>query len=175
MDEPETWRWIWLATATTFALGELAIAGSFFLAPFAVGATVACLLAFFDVGLVGQWLAFVGISFGAFAALRPIARRLDQGEPTDGIGSKRLIGEAGTVLEDIPSGQHELGLVRVHREEWRAETADGNGAPAGSAVRVVEQRGTRLVVTAAPATAGGGYPAVPPSQPTSPTDPPKEL
>lgn len=171
MEEPETWRWIWLATAVTFAMGELAIAGSFFLAPFAVGAAVACLLAFLDVELVWQWLAFLVISFGSFAALRPLSRRLDQGEPTDGIGSKRLIGEPGVVLEEIPAGPHELGMVRVHREEWRAETVDGLPAVAGTAIQVIEQRGTRLIVTPTP---GGGFPAVPPTQP-EPSDQPKEL
>lgn len=147
MDEPETWRWIWLVAAAFFAGGELAIAGSFFLAPFAVGAAVATALAFLDVGLAGQWAAFVGISFGAFALMRPLARRLDQGEPSDGIGSRRLIGQGGTVLEAIPAGEHELGLVRVHREEWRAESLDGRAVDRGGSIKVVDQRGTRLVVT----------------------------
>ena len=79
--------------------------------------------------------------------MRPLARRLDLGGPSDGIGSRRLIGQGGTVLEPIPAGEHELGLVRVHREEWRAESVDGRAVDAGGAVKVVEQRGTRLVVT----------------------------
>lgn len=147
MDEPETWRWIWLVATAVFAIGEMAVAGSFFLAPFAVGAAVAAILAFADVGLAGQWLAFVALSGGTFLSFRPLARRLDRGEPTQGIGSLRLIGQPATVLEDIPAGPHELGLVRVHREEWRAETVDGSAAPAGTVVHVVEQRGTRLVVS----------------------------
>jgi membrane protein implicated in regulation of membrane protease activity len=147
MDEPETWRWIWLITAAAFGIGEMASAGTFFLAPFAVGAAVAAILAFADIGLAVEWAAFVGVSIGVFASLRPLARRLDAGEPTEGIGAKRLIGQTATVLEPIPPGQHELGLVRVHREEWRAETIDGTPVDAGSTVRVVEQRGTRLVVT----------------------------
>ncbi len=147
MDEPETWRWIWLFAATGLALGELTIAGTFFLAPFALGAGVAAALAFADVGLTGEWLAFVAVSIAAFAGMRPLARRLDSGEPSDGIGAKRLIGQSATVLEEIPSGSHELGLVRVHREEWRAESVDGRAVPAGANVRVVEQRGTRLVVS----------------------------
>jgi membrane protein implicated in regulation of membrane protease activity len=147
MDQPETWRWIWLVAAVVFAIGEMAQAGTFFLAPFAVGAAVAAVLAFADIGITAEWAAFVGVSVATFASLRPLARRLDSGEPSDGIGSKRLIGQAATVLEPIPAGQHELGLVRVHREEWRAETVDGSPAPAGAVVQVVEQRGTRLVVS----------------------------
>lgn len=147
MDQPETWRWIWLITAAVFAGGEMAAAGSFFLGPFALGAMIAAVLAFLDIGLAGQWLAFVAVSFGSFAALRPLARRLDQGQPSDGIGARRLIGQPATVLEGIPGGPHELGLVRVHREEWRAESVDGDPIDAGSVVQVVEQRGTRLVVS----------------------------
>jgi membrane protein implicated in regulation of membrane protease activity len=170
MDEPETWRWIWLIAALVFAGGELAMAGTFFLAPFAVGAAAAALLAFLDVAVVVQWLAFVGLSFGTFALLRPLARRLDQDEPTDGIGSKRLIGEAGTVLETIPAGLHELGMVRVHREEWRAQTPDGVPVEVGAQIQVVDQRGTRLVVMR---TAPGVVPpARPPKLPrTDPEEP----
>jgi membrane protein implicated in regulation of membrane protease activity len=169
MDQPETWRWIWLTTAVLFAVGELAIAGSFFLAPFAIGAAVAAILAFADVDILWQWIAFVGISFTAFAGLRPLARRLDQGEPTAGIGSKRLIGQSGNVLEAIPAGLHELGMVRVQREEWRAETAGGEPIEAGAVVQVVEQRGTRLIVTRAAGEPTTALPAHPPI-----AEPPKE-
>ena len=147
MDQPETWRWIWLVTAAVFAVGEMASAGSFFLAPFAVGAAIAAVLAFADIGLAGEWGAFLVVSLGTFASLRPLARRLDSGEPSDGIGSKRLIGQPATVLEPIAAGEHEQGLVRVNREEWRAQTVDGSPAPAGSVVHVVELRGTRLIVS----------------------------
>jgi membrane protein implicated in regulation of membrane protease activity len=161
MDDPEVWRWIWLVTALLFAVGEMTTAGSFFLLPFAVGAATASVLAFADIGLTGQWIAFVGVSIGVFAALRPIARRLDRGEPTAGIGSKRLIGESAIVIEEIPGG-HDLGMVRVHREEWRAEAVDGSPVPTGTTVNVLEQRGTRLVVSAA---GSGTLPSTPPSAP----------
>src|SRR5690606_15153890 len=97
MEEPETWRWIWLVATLAFALGEMASAGTFFLAPFAIGAGVAAILAFADVNLAIEWTAFLGISVAAFASLRPLARRLDRGEPTEGIGSKRLIGQPALV------------------------------------------------------------------------------
>jgi membrane protein implicated in regulation of membrane protease activity len=86
------------------------------------------------------------VSAGAFGALWPIGRRFDRGAPQEGIGSKRLIGEQGVVLEAIPAGPTHVGLVRVGREEWRAETADGTPVEAGSTIRVVDMRGTRLVV-----------------------------
>ncbi len=145
MDEPESWRWIWLATAVVFGIGEMATPGAFFLAPFAVGALVASALAFADVPLVGEWAGFVGISVGAFIAMRPLARRLDREGDSDGVGSRRLIGRTGTVLEAIEPGH--LGLVRVDREEWRAESSDRAAVPAGAAVRVTQVEGTRVIVT----------------------------
>ena len=146
MESPDFWRWIWLVAATTFAIGEMATAGSFFLLPFAIGAGAAAVLAFLDVGLGVEWGAFVGVSVGIFLAMRPLARRLDRDEPTHGIGALRLVGEHGVVLEDIPGDGHDLGLVRVHREEWRAESAGNERIPEGTRVRVVEVRGTRVIV-----------------------------
>ena len=134
-----------MVAAGIFAIGEMASPGSFFLLPFAIGAVVAALLAFLDVNVVVQFIAFAGVSLGSLALLRPVAKRLDRGEPTQGIGAKRLIGEQALVLETIP-GQHDSGLIRVGREEWRAETADGSEVPAGATVKIVELRGTRVIV-----------------------------
>jgi membrane protein implicated in regulation of membrane protease activity len=146
MDTPETWRWLWLMAAFAFAVGEMASPGSFFLLPFAVGALVATVLAFAGVGLGVEWIAFVAVSVGALFALRPLARRLDLIDDDIGIGSRRLIGQTATVLQEIP-GSGELGLVRVHREEWRAESMDGSAIATGSAVRVADVEGTRVIVS----------------------------
>ena len=141
----EAWRWLWLVAAGVFALGELASPGSFFLLPFAIGAAVAALLAFLDVNVIVQFVAFAGLSLGSLALLRPVARRLDRDEPTAGIGAKRLIGEKALVLEAIPA-EHGSGMVRIGREEWRAEASDGSPVPEGATVKIVEVRGTRVVV-----------------------------
>jgi membrane protein implicated in regulation of membrane protease activity len=164
VDDPEQWRWVWMVAALVFLVGEMFSPGSFFLLPFALGAAVAAVLAFADVDAVWQWLAFVGLSVAFFAALRPLARRLDTDAPTSGIGAKRLIGEVGTVLEPI-TGDGDLGMVRIHREEWRAESIDETAIALGTRVRVVEVRGTRVVVLPAEA----ADPAVPPSSPPADT------
>ena len=146
MDDPDSWRWIWLGAAVIFGIGEMATPGAFFLAPFGIGALVAAGLAFADVSLAGQWFAFVGVSVVAFAGLRPLARRLDRDTgASDGVGSRRLIGRPGVVLEAIEPGH--LGLVRVDREEWRAESVDRRAVPSGAEVRVTNVEGTRVIVT----------------------------
>ena len=147
MDDPELWRWVWLGAAVVFGLGEMSSPGSFFLAPFAIGAAFAALLSFIGAPVGLAWLVFVIVSFGAFAALRPLARRLDAagGNPR-GVGAGRLVGESGVVLLPVPPGPDAVGLVRVGREEWRAQSADGSPIPEDTQVTVVEVRGTRVVV-----------------------------
>lgn len=145
MSSPEEWRWVWLIAAAFFTVGEMSTPGSFFLFPFAVGALAAAALAFADVGIAGEWIAFIAVSMAALAGLRPLARKLDLEGDGHGIGSQRLIGQNATVLDAIP-GHGELGLVRVHREEWRAESFDGSPIPSGAVVRVAEIEGTRVIV-----------------------------
>ncbi|MFP3900958.1 MAG: NfeD family protein [Acidimicrobiia bacterium] len=145
MDDPDTWRWVWLVAAAVFAIGEMLTPGALVMLPFAVGALVAALLGVLDTALWVQWVAFVVVSTVTLAALRPLAHRLDRRTSDDGVGARRLLGQAATVLHEIPGGG-ELGLVRVNREEWRAESTDGEPISEGSAVRVADVRGTRVVV-----------------------------
>jgi membrane protein implicated in regulation of membrane protease activity len=144
MDEPESWRWIWVVAALVFGLGEMSTPGSFFLAPFGVGALVAAVLAFAGVSVGLEWLAFVGVSVACLFALRPLAHRLDRELTPEGIGSRRLIGRDGVVLEAIPAG--DLGVVRVDREEWRAVTADRAALEVGAAITVTDVEGTKVIV-----------------------------
>jgi len=145
MDAPEVWRWVWLVAALGFAAGEMLTGGSLFVLPFAAGALVACVLAFFDVSVPVELVAFLAVSALCLAALYPLRRRLDRAAPADGIGARRVLGQPAFVLVEVP-GAHELGLVRVGREEWRAESLDGNPIAPGTPVKVVEVRGTRVVV-----------------------------
>lgn len=147
MGEPESWQWLWLAATFVFAVGELLTPGSFVLLPFAIGALVTTLCAFADVPVTVEWLVFVGVSGVSLAGLRPLAHRLNKVGDDDGIGSRRLLGQGATVLRDIP-GHGELGLVRVGREEWRADSTNGAAIPAGTPVRVADVRGTHVVVAA---------------------------
>lgn len=149
---PELWRWIWLIAAATFGVSELAVAGSFFLAPFAVGALVAAILAFAGVDVSIEWIVFTAVSLGSLIALRPLARRLDFDGPTLGIGSHRQVGQVARVVTAIDPEEH-TGTVRLGAETWRAESADHRAVPAGALVSVVEVRGTRLIVRPDPTAA----------------------
>ncbi len=81
VDDPEVWRWIWLATAVVFLLGEMFAFGSFFLLPFAIGAAVAAILAFAGVGVGWEWLAFVVVSLGRWPASIPFVTASTEPDP----------------------------------------------------------------------------------------------
>lgn len=141
--DPEVWRWVWLVAGVALLAGEMATAG-LFLAPFAVGAFAAAVLAFLGIAFAWQVIVCFAVSAAAFAALRPLARRLDATSKTEGIGSRRLVNEAAIVLTTIPDD--DIGLIRVGREEWRAESVDHRTIPAGAKVRILDVRGTRALV-----------------------------
>lgn len=148
MDGPDQWQWIWLAATVVFAIGEMSSPGTFFLAPFAVGALVAAILSFAGVAVAIGWIAFIIVSLIAFAGLRPLAHRLDAltADSQAGVGATRLVGETAIVLDAIDAGPGEVGIVRVGREEWRATSIDHSAVPAGTVVSVAEVQGTRLLV-----------------------------
>ena len=148
LDDAETWRWIWLGATLMLAISELAVPGTFFMLSFAVGALLACVLAFADVSVPLQWGAFVAGSAAALAVLVPLGRKLVRDSPTATSGASRWEGQRAVVLEPIPEGAHETGLVRIEREQWRAESADGVPFAVGETVRVLRVDGTRLIVTA---------------------------
>jgi len=146
LSSPDTWRWIWLAAAVVFTVGEIAVAGSFFLLPFGIGALAGAAVSFAG-GPVGLgWLAFLVVSAVGSAVLWPLGRRLDRSGPHVAIGATRWVGREAYVLRDIPGEPGGTGLIRLDREEWRAGSLVGQRIRAGSTVLVSRVDGTRLIV-----------------------------
>jgi len=140
------WFWIWILLAAMLLIGEIFTAG-FFMLPFGIGAAVAALLAFLGVGLLWQWLAFIGVSAVCFIFLKQFANRITTEQPIK-TGVDRLVGMTGVVTEEIVP-HSSSGKVLVDRETWRAEASDATVIPAGTRVRVERVGGTHLVVTVA--------------------------
>ena len=139
--ETEWWRWIWLGVTAIFGVGEIFTAG-FFMLPFAVGAVVAFVLALLGVAPAIVLAVFLVFSLLTLVLFQLLVRRGDQRQHP--VGANRYAGRRVLVLERIDrvSG---TGRVRLETETWRA-TTDGEPIEEGAEVRVVEMRGTRLVV-----------------------------
>jgi membrane protein implicated in regulation of membrane protease activity len=143
---PEAWRWIWIGAVVVFTIGEIAVAGSLFFLPFAIGAALAAAVAFAGGALPLEWLVFVVASTASMALLWPVGRRLDRNAPSAKVGANRWVGREAVVVSAIPGGAGSTGLVRVEREEWRAESLTAAPITSGSTVLVSRVDGTRLVV-----------------------------
>jgi membrane protein implicated in regulation of membrane protease activity len=149
LDSSDTWQWIWLGAAALFAVAELAVPGTFFMISFAAGAAAAAISAFLGVDVAISWIVFIGVTAVALALLLPLARRIDRNhQPAGrGEGADRWVGRRAVVISEIPTGVHSTGMVRIEREEWRAESIDGTSLPVGTEVSVLRVDGTRLVVS----------------------------
>lgn len=138
----ELWRWVWTGLALVMGIGEIITAG-FFLLPFAIGAGLAAVAAWFGLHDVVQWIAFFGGTAVAMLFVRRFMKSQDE-ETGLLIGPTRYLGMKAMVLQRIDMMSN-TGLIRVEAEEWRAIT-EGGPIPEGATVEVVEVRGTRLVV-----------------------------
>jgi membrane protein implicated in regulation of membrane protease activity len=137
----EWWRWIWLGVAAIFGLGEIFTAG-FFMLPFAGGAVVAFVLSLLDVAPAIVLPVFLVTSVLILIIIQRLVQRGD--EKIVLVGANRFIGRRVLVLERIDRVAG-TGRVRLDTENWRA-TTDGDPLEPGTEARVVEMRGTRLVV-----------------------------
>lgn len=146
LGSPEVWRFIWIFAAVGLALGELAVAGTFALAPFAVGAAAAAGASLLGLPLWLSWAVFLATSVASYAGFRPLARRLDRSSPSSSIGAGRWANREAIVVREIGGAGHGRGAVRLDREEWTAESVTGDRIPVGSRVLVSRVEGARLVV-----------------------------
>jgi membrane protein implicated in regulation of membrane protease activity len=141
------WLWVWIGAAVLFAFLELVTPFLFFMISFAAGAAFAAVAAALDASVALQFGVFIAGSGAALLVLVPVGRRLAVAESDDvHEGAVRQIGRVAVVLEQIPAGRHDTGLVRLERQQWRAETDADATIEAGAEVEVIAVRGTRLVV-----------------------------
>ncbi|NOX60693.1 MAG: NfeD family protein [Chloroflexi bacterium] len=137
--------WGWLILALFLFLAEIFTAG-FVLAAFGVGAMGGALAALVGLALPWQILLFVMVSVIAVIYSRRFAERVS-GEMSVKVGVDRVLGQKAIVLETIDPLEA-TGRVRIEREEWRAESVDGQVIPAETVVEVVGVEGTRVLVRA---------------------------
>src|SRR6202034_4742201 len=102
---------IWLVVACVLGVGEMH-QGGFYLAPFALGATLAAIVALLGVGAPLTAVLFLASSGAAFGTLRPLARHHQRMPPALRTGAAALVGRPAVVLERI-ANQEGVGCVRI--------------------------------------------------------------
>ena len=137
---------VWGGLVLVFVVAEVATAGALFSLPFAIGAAGGGLAALAGAPVWLQVCLFLIVSAASLAGLRPLARRLDRRAPRLEVGSGRWVGRQAVVVEAIPAGPGQTGMIRLDREVWRAESSLEVPIAVGSTVLVTRVDGVRLVV-----------------------------
>jgi membrane protein implicated in regulation of membrane protease activity len=137
---------IWLVVACVLGVGEMH-QGGFYLAPFALGAALAAVVALLGVGAPLSAVLFLAASGAVFGTLRPVAKRHRRMPPAIRTGAAALVGRPAVVLERI-ANQEGVGCVRIDGGEvWTARAySEDEVIEAGDRVEVVEIRGATALV-----------------------------
>lgn len=135
--------WSWLAAVAFFSFLEAATL-SLVSVWFALGSLAATFAAYAGMSLTNQLLIFVGVSLVAFAAVRPIARRVVEPRfvPTN---ADRLVGTTGRVTETIDNAAA-TGAVYVDGKTWTARSADGRSIERDQLVEIAALEGIKVIV-----------------------------
>jgi membrane protein implicated in regulation of membrane protease activity len=138
---------VWLIAAGGFAAGEMHLQTGFYLAPFALGATVAAVVALAGTGAIVSLVCFIAVAMLSLTLLRPIAARHMKVPPRIRTGTAALIGKQAVVLERIANGEG-MGTVKIDGEVWTARSYnDDEVIERGAKVDVVEIKGATALVT----------------------------
>jgi membrane protein implicated in regulation of membrane protease activity len=140
----DVWSWGWLILAAVLLVGEMLTFG-LVLIVFGIGALGAFFVSIFGGGVIWQWVVFLVVSAVTLGFSRKFAKRIHRGPEDFGVGAERYTGQKAWVTESIDKSAA-TGMVRIDREEWRADSATGEAIPAETWVEVVEVDGTSLVV-----------------------------
>lgn len=134
----------WLLLAAVFIIIEIITLGLTTIW-FAGGAFIAAIAAIAGANLPIQIVLFVIVSVALLALTRPLAvKHLDNKIQKTNVES--LIGQTAIVLQDINNLQEE-GQAKINGMEWTARAKeDADLIEKGTAVRVVEIKGVKLIV-----------------------------
>jgi membrane protein implicated in regulation of membrane protease activity len=137
---------VWLVVALGFGAAELlAGAGSFFLAPFAIGAALAA-AAESAAGETAAAIVFVLVSILTLLSIRPLVHRRLASGPALRTGGAALVGRRGVVVQRIVN--HEgAGQVRIDGDVWTARALDEDSViEPGTTVEIVDIKGATALV-----------------------------
>ncbi len=131
----------WLIATIALLVGEILTAG-FLLGALTPGTVLAALVATIGLDLRFQVFGFVVGTLLGLIYLRPIFLRkvMNEGVPSN---VNALVDSIGVITVKI--APNDVGRVKVHSEEWRAECS--TECPVGAKVRIVSVQGNTLIVS----------------------------
>lgn len=144
---PYFWT-VWLILTVVFAVAEAATVGLVSIW-FMGGSLAAMLVSLLGGSLLGQMAAFLLISVGLLACLRPFVRKFVTPNKTATNADLALGREA--YLTETVDNLRGTGALKLDGKEWTVRSVDGTVLPQGTLVKVVKMEGVKLLVEPAPA------------------------
>jgi membrane protein implicated in regulation of membrane protease activity len=132
----------WLIVGVVLIIAEM-VTPSFFLIWFGIGAVAAAGAAYLRATSTLQWIVFLGSSAALVLCSRLFARRVTPGPPPLRTNIDEYLGETGVVIQRIDPVAN-TGLIRVKKEEWRADADEV--IEEGARVEVIGSGGAHLKV-----------------------------
>lgn len=132
---------VWLILGVLLIITEM-VTPSFFLIWFGLGAMATAAAAFFGATFGWQWITFLAVSAILVLGSRRFARQVSPHPPLP-TNMDEYLGQTGVVLKRIDPMAN-TGLVRVQKEEWRADAPEV--IEEGALVEVVGNEGVHLKV-----------------------------
>ena len=121
--------------------------GDFFIMCFAIGALCSAIASVFGVGFYGGLAIFAVCSVLSLLFIRPSALKyLHRNADERPSNADALIGQAGTVSQDIKAGG--FGRVAIDGDDWKAVSADNTAIAKGTRVKVVGRES--IIITVEP-------------------------
>jgi membrane protein implicated in regulation of membrane protease activity len=137
--------WSWMLVGFALLAVELFTPGGFFVMFFGAGAILVGLLVLAELTTTPwvEWAVFTVASVASLLVLRPrlVSRMRVEGRDVD-----TMVGEAGTMLSDVGTGQ--LGKAELRGSAWNARNVGERALRQGDRVRVVQIDGLTIMVRA---------------------------
>lgn len=138
--------YIWIGLAVILGIVEIStsqLVSVWFVIASVVTAVLSATLLYDN--LFWQIVVFVAVSCICLIATRPLVKKLKTKDSTK-TNADKYIGCVGKVISDIGYNTY-TGQVEVEGSKWTAVSSDSAVITAGTAVKVLEIKGVKLVVT----------------------------
>ena len=140
--------WIWILLGLGLLGLEMLTPGGFFVLFFGLSALVVGSAV--GLGLGGptwfQWLLFSGLSITSVLFLRSRVLAWFKSGEGQSVGIETLVGEAATLLDDLPPGA--VGKAELRGTAWSVRSEEARPLPRGQRCRVQRIEGLTLWVKA---------------------------
>lgn len=112
---------------------------------FAIGCVAGAVANLCGASQLVQIIVVLAVSLVCLIATKPLVKKITKKEKVQPTNADRLIGQSAVILEAVDN-IHETGSVKINGVEWNARSADDSKIESGSIVKIINIKGSKLIV-----------------------------